>query len=617
MSEGRSSRIAGIIRAIDRLAVGVAVLAVLTLLVDIGWAPTLSGEMRRLVLAINGFVVCLFLFEYFAKLFLSASVARHIRANPFDAIITLAFLVMLFSVEPASRSEGFGAFLRDHRLSPASIYPGLGLLYIALTLISKAAVYQKQLSTSKFQPAGIVAASFILVIALGTALLSSPQALSVDALAREGRCPLIDSLFTATSAVCVTGLVVKDTGAYFSTFGQAVIMCLIQVGGLGLMTFVAFSSLLIGKGIALSERMVMRDVLSYEVMNRLPRMIVLILLVTFGTEALGAVMMYGAWQGDYTSGQRLYLSVFHAVSAYCNAGFSLMSDNLMGYRGSITVVGTITGLIIFGGIGFAVQGELLDRLSYILKPRAKFRGRLLKNLAAVRGPSRISLHTKVVLITTGLLLFWGAVLFGMCEWSGVLSGESLKTKVLASWFQGVTPRTAGFSTVDLSMLRLPTLLLLMALMFIGASPGGTGGGIKTSTFAVVIATMRATLHNRVNVEMLKRSIPIQTIRQSLAVLFLAMSLVIVATAVLSVSDRGVPLEYLLFEEVSAFGTVGLSTGTPWTALSLSASLSVVGKLVIMISMLLGRIGSLVLLMVISQKSTAFVYEYSSERVTVG
>jgi Trk-type K+ transport system membrane component len=223
----------------------------------------------------------------------------------------------------------------------------------------------------------------------------------------------------------------------------------------------------------------------------------------------------------------------------------------------------------------------------------------------------------VVLVTTGLLLLWGAALFALFEWNGVLKGLGTIERALAAWFQSVTPRTAGFNTVDFSVLKASTLVLVMALMFIGASPGGTGGGIKTSTFAVVVAIVRATLKNQINVEMMKRTIPIQTIRQALAVVFLAVLVVIVGTTILTLSEPGVAFEDLLFEDISAFATVGLSTGTPGTPLSLSGSLSWVGKLVIIVTMLVGRVGSLAMLMVVAQKSAAFAYEYPSERVTVG
>jgi trk system potassium uptake protein TrkH len=622
MSEGRPSRVNRFLRVIDRVTLGVAVMAVLTLLVDLGWIPTLQGHARTWAVVLNAAVVCLFLFEYFARAFLASSILRHIRENIFDTVLTVTFLALALSARYLYRGEGGGGALRGHGITLDTAYLVLGQVYILLALISKAVAYQRELATAKFKPAWVVVASFAIVIAMGTVLLCSPHALSEKAAAGEGRISVIDAFFTAASAVCVTGLTVKDIGTYFSTFGQVVIMGLIQVGGLGLMTFVAFSSLIIGKGLALSERVVMQDVLSYEVMNRLPRMLVFILSVTFGTEALGAAVMYFTWHGDYTVGERVYLSAFHAVSAYCNAGFSLLSANLVEYRNSFALVTAVTGLIIFGGIGFTVQGDLIGRVWYYIKARARGRRRLLKNLAAAEGPVYLSTHSKVVLTTTAALLVSGTILFAVLEWTGTLGGMGLEEKALASWFQSVTPRTAGFNTVDIGMLKLTTLVMLMAMMFVGASPGGTGGGIKTSTFAVIIATVRATLRNRLNVEMFKRTIPLQTIRQALAVVFLSILLVASGAFVLALSDPGISLDKLLFEEVSAFGTVGLSMGTAGTPLgptplSLSAALSWAGKLVIILTMFAGRIGALTLLVAIAQKTEAAAYEYPSERVTVG
>jgi len=634
MTEGRPIvRGQKLLAFIDRGILAVAVLAVFTLLVDLGWVPTLVGWPRLVVLSVNALVVALFLFENFARLLLAPSMARHVRENVFDATLTALFLVVLFSEKYVYQSTSVGEWLRSRDSTLTGVYLFTGQIYILLTLVAKAVVYQRRLSASRFPPSLVVVGSFALVVALGAVLLASPHALSDTARASEGRIPVIDSIFTAASAVCVTGLTVKDIGVYFSTFGQVVIMLLIQVGGLGLMTFVAFSSLVLGKGLAISERVVMQDVLSYEVMSKLPRMVAYIFLLTFGTEALGALILYFSWHSGLSVGQRAYMSVFHAVSAYCNAGFSLFATNFVEYRNSIPVVGAITGLIIFGGLGFTVQSDLAERawrgltnrayrLWYALrKPSTLLRWRL-KGRPGAEAPLHLGTHSKVVLYTTAMLLFWGAVLFAFFEWAGVLSGMGLRERVLASWFQSVTPRTAGFNAVDIGLVRLTTLVLLMVLMFIGASPGGTGGGIKTSTFAVICATVRATLQNRLNVEMFRRTIPLQTIRQSLAVVFLAIVLLMAGVLLLAVTQPGIAFDRLLFEEMSAFGTVGLSTGTAGThlgatPLSLSAALSPVGKLVIILTMLAGRIGSLTMLIAVAQKSATVNFEYPSTRITVG
>ncbi len=606
-----------VLRVIDRIAIAVAILAVLTLLVDLGWIPTLIGQARRGALWLNAVVVCLFLFENFAKFFIAPSKLRHMRSNLFDTLLAVGFIAAVFSARYFLQRPDVGEFLRSQGLGLNRIYLILGQAYIILTLVSKAVVYQKHLSATKFQPAVFVLASFVIIILMGAVLLSSPQALTAQAKFTDGRIPVVDSLFTATSAVCVTGLVVKDTGSYFSTFGQIVILCLIQIGGLGLMTFVTFASLVIGKGMGLSERVVMQDVLSYEVTNKLPRLITYILVITLLIEGLGAFSLYGVWQGNLTVTQRVYLSIFHSVSAYCNAGFCLFSTSFVAYRGSITLNAVITGLIIFGGLGFVVQQDLAAKLWYKLKKRLKVRRRLLKNLAAGDTPVYLSLQSKIVLLTTGGLLLFGIFSFGSMEWYGALEGMTLKEKLLSIWFQSVTPRTAGFNTVSFSKMATATYLVIMALMFIGASPGGTGGGVKTSTFAILVAAVRSTMRNRMNVELCQRTIPLRSIRHAFMVVLLAVMLVLGGAVVLSILEPGIRFERLLFEQISALGTVGLSTGAPGTPLSLSAALSPAAKVVIMVTMLAGRIGQLMLAVSIAQKSGLVDYEYPTERVVIG
>ncbi len=603
--------------AIDAVMLVVAVVAIVTLLVEWGWGATLSPLAHGAILALNALVITFFLFETLAKLFLAPSFGRHIRDNLFEVLLTAAFLVLFFSAEHLYRTAGVYSLLETYGISLAGFYLFLGQVYVLLSVLIKTIAFQKHLSATGIRPAAVVVASFAAVILIGTVLLASPHAVSPGRLVAGEHPTLVDSLFTATSAVCVTGLIVKDTGSYFSTFGQVIILCLIQIGGLGLMTFVTFSSLLIGKGMALREQAVMQDVLSYDVMAKLPRLIVYILLVTLASEVLGTLLLYPVWQGDLSTGRRLYLSVFHAISAFCNAGFCLFSNSFEAYRGSFLLNGVITGLIIFGGLGFIVQRNLGAKLWYALKYRWTPRPIVLKSPETADAPVFLSLQTRIVLVTTGLLLAGGAVLFALLEWSGVLDGMSFKEKVLATWFQTVTPRTAGFNTVDFSLLRTPTHLVTVVLMFIGACPGGTGGGIKTSTFAILIATVYSALRNRSGVEAMRRTISYRTVRQAVMVVLLGVTLVVAGLFVLSVSESGVPFERLLFEEVSAFGTVGLSAGDPVSGLSLSASLSWVGKLVIIATMFTGRIGPLTLVIAIAQRRYAVDYEYPSEQIVIG
>ncbi len=330
------------------------------------------------------------------------------------------------------------------------------------------------------------------------------------------------------------------------------------------------------------------------------------------------LLLYPVWQGDLSAPRRLYLSVFHSVSSFCNAGFSLFSGNFAAYTGSALLNLTVTGLVIFGGLGFIVQRELITKAWAAMKPRRwRTRSSFLKNLSVGEPPLFLSLQTKIVVATTAALLAGGVLLFAVLEWKGALAGMSLKEKVLAAWFQSVTPRTAGFNTVDLGALAPATWFLMIVLMFIGASPGGTGGGVKTSTFALLVGNMTSALRQRRSVEIMKRTVPGELSRQALMVVLLATALIVSGVFVLSVTERGVPFLKLLFEEVSAFGTVGLSTGFAGSQLSLSASLSTVGKLVIIFTMFAGRIGPLTLVIAIAERRYAVAYEYPTERVIIG
>ena len=617
MNGSESSKSKKFLATIEKTMLLVAAGAIFTVVVEWGWSSALSPLASKAILILNALVIALFIFETLGKAFLAVSFWRHVRENVFDLIVTVVFVAVLFTgnrlynLAPVSRS------MAQLGIDLSGFYLLTGQVYLVLVVLMKAIALQKQLTASGIKPAAVVIASFLAVILLGTALLSSPQAVATEKLATEGRPALVDSLFTATSAVCVTGLIVKETGGYFSQFGQGVILFLIQIGGLGLMTFVTFSALIVGKGLALREQVAMQDVLSYDVMAKLPRLVVYILLVTFVAEALGAALLYPVWEGNITVSRRVYLSVFHSVSSFCNAGFSLFDTSFIAYRGSLLLNGVVTFLVIFGGLGFIVQRNIGVRLWHAARNRWAPRSRILKTPRQGERRAFFSLQTRIVLVTTVCLLAVGGISFALLEWNGALAGMSLKEKLLGTWFQAVTPRTAGFNTVSFSSMHTATYLMTVVLMFIGASPGGTGGGIKTSTFFILIATVYSALRNRAGVEAMRRTVPPNTVRQAVMVVLLGLSLVACGLFVLSLTEPGVPFEKLLFEDMSAFGTVGLSCGTPGTPLSLSASLSWVGKLVIIVTMFAGRIGPLTLVIAIAQQRQVVEYEYPREQVVIG
>jgi trk system potassium uptake protein TrkH len=440
----------------------------------------------------------------------------------------------------------------------------------------------------RLSPPQILVLGFLSFILIGTILLVLPIS------CRE--CSLIDALFTATSAVCVTGLIVKDIPNDFTFFGQIVIMLLIQIGGLGYMTSSTIIALLIGKRIGIGERLIMKEERQVVSLEGIVKFTKRILAFTFLFESIGALILTVRFLKDFDLIDAFRYGLFHAVSAFNNAGFSLFSDNLMRFRSDIVVNLTVPTLIIVGGIGFIVINEL-----YMF---------LKKEL------NRLSQHTKLVLLTTAILIIGGAVLIFLLEVSNpkTLGSMSLKEKIFVSYFSAVTPRTAGFNTVDYSLLRTETLFTSIILMFIGASPGGTGGGVKTSTFAIVVATLLATIRGREDIVLFKRRVPLDIISKSFLVVTLAAIFCTLSTHFVITTQR---TQYLssVFEVTSAFGTVGLSVGDGGVR-SLSALFSPIGKLAISFTMFVGRLGPLTLAFAVTRQA-AERFRYPEGKVIIG
>lgn len=439
---------------------------------------------------------------------------------------------------------------------------------------------------NRLSPAQVLALGFLGLIFTGAFILSLPIASST------GRpTSFIDAFFTATSAACVTGLAVVDTGTHFSVFGQIVILLLIQVGGLGFMTMATLFALLMGKKIRLRERLIIQESLNQLTIEGVVRLVKVILLMTFLIEGLGAFLLALRWIPEYGWAKGLYYGLFHSVSAFNNAGFDLIGEfrGLTPYVSDITVNLVISFLIILGGIGFTVILDVYRKRCW----------------------SRLSLHTKIVLTITGLLLLLGTVSIFILEYTNpkTLGQLSLPDKILASWFQSVVPRTAGFNTVDISGLTSATQFLMVILMFIGGSSGSTGGGIKTSTFGTIFAAAWAVTRGKQDVELFERRIPREIIYRALAITLASLTLVITVTMVLSVSENA---EFLttLFEATSAFATVGLTMG-------FTIKLSVIGKIVIAFTMYAGRVGPLTIALALAQRQEKAVYRFAEEKILVG
>ena len=443
-------------------------------------------------------------------------------------------------------------------------------------------------------PARISIIGFAILIAIGAALLMLPFATSSSGLG------FVDALFTSTSATCVTGLVVVDTGKFFSSFGQLVILILIQAGGLGIMTMSTLFILMAGRRPSLAGQIVIKDSFTQGRDRSVPSILRDVLLFTFVIEGIGTALMFFRFFSGTNVMEALYVSAFHSISSFCNAGFSLFSESFVAYQGDWFLNIVMCLLIVSGGIGFLVLSE--------------FRQHLPLNR---RAWSRLSLHSKLVLSTTAILLLFSSFLIIAMEWHNTLAPLSIPDRFLAGFFQSVTARTAGFNTLSIGNMANETLFVLILLMFIGASPGSCGGGIKTTTFACLTMLGVSRLRGLERPQLFHRTISSESVGKAISVVMVSVVVVIIATMALLMTElgevahpmsRGKFIE-LFFEVVSAFGTVGLSTGV-------TGDLSILGKLIITFVMFVGRLGPLVIAIAVSRRQAPH-YRYADEPIMIG
>jgi trk system potassium uptake protein TrkH len=432
----------------------------------------------------------------------------------------------------------------------------------------------------------LMIATFLSAIVIGSVLLMLPISTTSHSIKIE------DAFFTATSAVTVTGLIVKDTPTNFTLFGKMVILTLIQFGGLGFMTFSTLIILLLGKSISLSDKFMIENVFTTGSYNNVNELIKKIFLLTLGFELTGAVFLFTQLQ-DLRLDQRILSSVFHSVSAFCNAGFSVFSNSFESYKSHIGINLILMTLIISGGIGFLV----LNETSLLIRRK-------------IKKMSRLSLHSKLDIITTLILIFSGFAIILIEEVINKKNVLPTGTKILTALFQSVTSRTAGFNTVNLNMFTTASVFILMVLMFIGASPGSTGGGVKTSSIGMFFAYLRSQFRGRENVDLFYRNIPSRTVDKAFMVMYLSLVLISISFILLLSFDKQFSMVQVLFEVISAFGTVGLSMG-------ITSSLSLGSKIVIMMTMFIGRIGPLTLLVALSRKESRGVFQYPEENIMIG
>mgnify|MGYP005841448683 CR=1 FL=1 len=432
----------------------------------------------------------------------------------------------------------------------------------------------------------VLALGFIAAILLGSLLLTLPIANNEATFT-----PYLTSLFTATSAVCVTGLVVVDTGTYWSPVGQAIILLLIQVGGLGFMTASTFLLLLVGRRVSLTERLLLRASLGVTPLGGIIRLTRQAVVVTAIAEGVGALILFLRFAQEMPPARALWMGVFHSVSAFNNAGFDIVGDfrSLTPYNQDPVVLLTVASLIIIGGLSFAIVLNVVQRGAY----------------------KYLALDTKLVLFTSGALLLVGTVAYLLMDFGRVPPTATMPwhAKLLNAFFMAVTPRTAGFNAVDVSRLTEGSILLTIALMYIGGGSGSTAGGIKVNTFAVLSAAVYSSMRGRETVGAFGYELPMAEVARAISIALLALGLIFLVTLVLTLTEP-FSLVQIVFEATSAFGTVGLSTG-------ITPDLSLAGKLLIAAMMYVGRIGPLTLALALAQRTKPERFKYPEARVKIG
>jgi trk system potassium uptake protein TrkH len=478
-------------------------------------------------------------------------------------------------------------------------------IYLVVQVIDKVCRSTVYLASTGRNPARSLITLFVVLILAGAGLLMLPRANKSDI-------TLTDAIFTATSATCVTGLVVEDISGSFTLLGQIVVLSLIQLGGLGIVIFGAVLGLLLGQSMTMREQAAMQDLLSEQTLSRISKLIGFIIITTFLIEAIGAICLYPMW--DYVPGtvapeQRWYFSVFHSISAFCNAGFSLLSNSLVDYHGSVGVYMVFCPLIILGGLGFGVLYNLADVGGRQFKHLFRKKG-VYPDVFNLKTPRRLSLQTKVVLTTTTLLIAGGTLGLMLFEYSSPQTTRD--PRFLSALFQSITARTAGFNTIDVAGLSSSSKLVLILLMFIGGSPGSTAGGIKTVTFALVVMVIYATLRKRRDVEMFRRAVPLVVLGRAVTITLLYGTVLLAGILAMTITERGSRFDFedIAFEVTSALGTVGLSTG-------ITGNLSMAGKWILIGAMLVGRLGPLTLLTGLMFNIKPAKYDYPVEPLMVG
>lgn len=572
----------------------VALVAVLCILYFHGFHIT--PKENRIITIILRAAFGYFVLKYFVRLFFSFQPLKDFKSSLFEGV--LIFLVVL----NATFAIIFDWELIHHlgrwlHIENINWFFAVGIqAYFVLILINEIGRAGSRLSSFNLSPPTMLIGSFVILILFGSILLILPE-MTTSGISM----PYFDALFTSISASCVTGLIVVDTATYFSFKGQMVIMLLIQLGGLNIISFASVFALIARGKMGLKHQSILQESLNAESLNASSSLFRQIFIFSMLIEFAGAALIYFSWKDIpeiSATSDKVFYSIFHSISAFNNAGFSVFSNGLFeeGVRDAYTLHLVIALLIILGGIGFTTMRDLF---SY-----SRIKDRYQNKWRSLRIDTKLSLYSAAILIVAGFVIFY------IFELNNTLKDESAWGQIVGAIFQSVTTRTAGFNTVDVGALAKPALIFSIFLMFIGASPGSTGGGIKTNTFAIILLGAWSTARGKPRLELFKSTIPYDLLNKAFLIFFISLCFISLAIFGLSISEPDKGLIALSYEEVSAFCTVGLSTG-------ITSDLSTSGRIIIMLSMFLGRVGILSLAFALGRNKKVHDYKYPKASLLIG
>ncbi|PTX19331.1 potassium uptake TrkH family protein [Pontibacter mucosus] len=553
------------------------------------------ATLRKLFYAIDG-ILAIFVVIYLLRILYAFERLKFLRRTRFEGFLMLVVFINEFSTYVLGIPVIYNIF--ESIGIPLSVewYRASVSMYMLLLLIVELLETKVHLKTLTLKPGITFLLSFISLICIGTGLFMLPKMTTTPDGMR-----FVDALFMATSASCITGLAVVDPGTYFTLSGQVLLLVLVQLGGLGVMTFATFFATLMRQGMGIKQHVAMHELMDSDSLLSAKGLLGKLITLTLSIEAVGAVIIFATWSPEvqFTNlGSKIFYSVFHAVSGFCNAGFSLFPEGLytQPLRTGYILHLTIAALVILGGLGFPTMLDVFSPSAMRRRMHAPWRN--------------WKLLSRVTIYTSAALLAFGTVVFFLLEYFNTLSTLNFAEAIVTAFFQSATTRSSGFHTVDISVLNTPTVLLFLALMFIGASPGSMGGGIKTTTFVVLILSVVTTIRGRENLEIGRRTIPHSVAYKAFSVFTFAVVINIICIFFLSITDAQFDILKLMFEQVSAFATVGLSTG-------ITAGLSDAGKLIIVLSMYVGRVGTLTLALALSTRISTKAYKLPTSHLPVG